>query len=85
MSYKSGFISKIRDDVAELDTEEGIVIVGWMAICKVVRIGDFVEVTGGLHKAQKGWVDEVHLGYAVNIIRMDESKPTSEHVEVRPY
>ena len=60
-SYKSGFISKLRDDAAELDTEEGIVVVPWIAICRVVRIGDFVEVSGGLHKEQKGWVDEVEL------------------------
>jgi transcription elongation factor len=84
-SYKSGFISKLRDDAAELDTEEGIVVVPWMAICKVVRIGDFVEVSGGLHKEQKGWVDEVELDNQVaNVIRMvDEGKPISGHVEVR--
>lgn len=83
--YKSGFISKLRDDAAELDTEEGIVIVPWMAICKVLRIGDFVEVTGGLHKEQKGWVDKVNLHTQVaNVIRMvDNGKPISDHVEVR--
>jgi transcription elongation factor len=84
-SYKSGFISKLRDDAVELDTKEGTVIVPWMAICKVFRIGDFVEVTGGLHKEQKGWVDvvDLHRGVA-NIIRMvDERKPFSDHAEVR--
>ena len=62
------------------------VIVPWMAICKVMHIGDFVEVTGGLHKEQKGWVDEVDLyTQAVNIIRMvDEGKPFSDNVEVCP-
>src|SRR6266498_1814349 len=29
-SYKSGIISKLRDDAAELDTKEGTVIVPWM-------------------------------------------------------
>ena len=85
-SYKSGFIAKLRDDAAELDTKEGTVIVPWMAICKVLRIGDFVEVTGGLHKEQKGWVDNVDLSSRVaNIIRMvDERKPFSDHAEVHP-
>lgn len=85
-SYKSGFISKLRDDAVELDTEEGIVVVPWVAICKVVHIGDFVEVSGGLHKEQKGWVDEVELKTQVaNVIRMvDEGKPISDHVEVCP-
>jgi hypothetical protein len=46
----------LRDDVVELDTQEGIVVGSWMVIHKVMRIGDFVEVTGGLHKDQKGWV-----------------------------
>lgn len=86
-SYKSGFISKLRDDAAELDTEEGNVIVPWMAIWKVFRIGDFVKVTGGLHKEQKGWVDNVDLRSGVaNIIRMvDErlGKPFLDHAEVR--
>jgi len=86
--YKSGFISKIRDDAAELNTEEGTVVVPWMAICKVVRVGDFVEVTAGLHKEQKGWVDGVELDTQVaNVIRMvDEGfrKPIAGHIEVRP-
>ena len=83
-SYKSGFISKLRDDAAELDTKEGIVVVPWIAICKVVRIGDFVEVIAGLHKEQKGWVDEINLSIEVaNIIRMvDKGKQISDHVEV---
>ena len=85
-SYKSGFISKLRDDSAELDTKEGIVVVPWTAVCKVIRIGDFVEVSCGLHKGQKGWVDEVTIWSQVaNIIRMvDEEKPTSDRVEVHP-
>lgn len=84
--YKSGFIHKLRDNAAELYTKECIVIVPWMAICKVVRIGDFVKVTGGLLKEQKGWVDGVDLAIqVVDVIRMvDEGKPTSDHVEVRP-
>jgi transcription elongation factor len=84
-SYKSGFISKLRDDAVELDTKEGTVIVPWMSIYKVLRIGDFVEVMGGLHKEQKGWVNEVNLDCGVaNIIRMvDERKPFSDHAEVR--
>jgi hypothetical protein len=83
-SYKTGYISKLRDDAAELDTKEGIVIVPWMDICKVVCIGDFVEVTGGLHKEQRGWVDQVDLEVKLaNIIAMaDDGKPFDG--EVRP-
>ena len=69
-----------------MDTKEGTVVVPWMAICKVLHIGDFIEVTGGLHKEQKGWVDEVDLRTQVaNIIRMvDEETSFSDNVEVRP-
>ncbi len=49
-SYKSSIISTIRDNSAELDTDEGIIHVSWLKICKIIRVGDFVEVTGGMHK-----------------------------------
>ena len=86
-SYKSGFISTLRDDAVELDTKEGIAIVSWMDICKVMRLGDFFEVTGGLHKDQKGWVDVVDLRTRVaNIIRMVDKpgKTFSDRPEVCP-
>ena len=51
-SFKAGVISALRTDSAELDTKEGTVSVPWLKLCKVIRRGDFVEVTGGEHH---GW------------------------------
>jgi transcription elongation factor len=83
--HKSGIISTIRDHLAELDTDEGIICVGWLKICKVIHIGDFVKVTGGMHKGQSGWVEEVDLYYRLaNIIKLvDKEKPQSDRCEVR--
>ena len=85
-SYKSGIISTIRDDSAELDTDEGIICVGWLKICKIIHVGDFVEVTGGMHKGQSGWVEEVDLDTKVaNVTQLvDEEKPQSDRCEVCP-
>lgn len=58
-SYKSGVISTLRSDTAEVSTEEGIVCVPWLRIRKVIRQGDFVEVTGGMYLGQTGWVSEL--------------------------
>ena len=83
---ESGVISTIRDDSAELDTNEGICCVHWLNICKIICVGDFVEVTGGMHKGQHGWVDEVNLYTQVaNIIRLvDKEKPVFDRCEVCP-
>jgi hypothetical protein len=88
-SRKPALFSTSRRDSAELETDEGIVVVPWITICKAIEIGDFVEVTSGLRGLQKdqGWVDQVDLLYTrmANIIRMpDEGKPFSDHPEVRP-
>jgi hypothetical protein len=87
-SYKLGIISAIRNDTVDMDTGEGIVSVGWMDICKFVRIGDFVEVTGGVHKGQKGWVDEVVLTFlcqVANIIQLvDGERPVADRTKVCP-
>jgi hypothetical protein len=84
-SRKRGLISAFRDNSVELETDEGIVVAPWISIYKVIEIGDFVEVTSGLQKDQRGWVDEVNLHTRVaNIIRMaDKGKPFSDHPEVR--
>jgi hypothetical protein len=79
-SRKHGLISAFRDNSVELETDGGIVVTPWISIYKVIEIGDFVEVTSGLQKDQRGWVDEVNLHTQVaNIIRMaDEGKPFSD-------
>ena len=87
-AFKSGVISTIRDDSAELDTNEGIVCVGWLNICKIIRVGDFVEVTGGMHEGKSGWVEEVDISsctQVANVIQLvDEEKPQSDRCEVCP-
>jgi hypothetical protein len=59
LSYKTGVISTLRSDTVEVSTEEGIVCVPWLRIRKVIRQGDFVEVTGGMYLGQTGWVSEL--------------------------
>jgi hypothetical protein len=78
-AYKHGVISTIQNDSAELDTDEGIVCVRWLDICKDIRVGDFVEVTGGMHQGQRCWVDEVQLADQVaNVIQLVEKEKLSE-------
>ena len=85
LKYKSGIISAIRDDSAEVNTDEGIPCFrSWLQICKAICVGDFVEVTFGIHNGQRGWVDEVNLySQAANVIQLvDEEKPLSDRCEV---
>ena len=60
-SDKSGVVTALRSDAVELSTEEGIVSVPWLKIRKVIRQGDFVEVTGGMHLGSTGWVNELYM------------------------
>ncbi len=86
VSYKSGRLSTLRNNSAEVETEEGIVVVSWMSICRVIRIGDFVEVIGGLHKEQRGWVDMVDICYQTqlaNVIRLLDEEKFPDTPEVR--
>ena len=57
---KSGVISMVRSDSVEISTKEGIVCVPWLNIRKVIRQGDFVEVTGGMYLGWSGWVGDLH-------------------------
>ena len=93
-SRKTGVVSTLRSDAVEVSTEEGIVCVPWLRIRKVIREGDFVEVTGGKYLGQTGWVCEVQglcgsLGDGCFEIAMakiigieDEEKPLSERTQV---
>jgi transcription elongation factor len=56
---KSGVISTLRNDAAELSTEEGTICVPWLNIRRVIHQGDFVEVTGGMYLGCRGWVGEL--------------------------
>lgn len=85
--YKSGVISTIRDDAAELDTNEGIICVHWSKICKIINVGDFVEVTGGMHEGQSGWVEWVTMtlyAQVADVFQVDKEKPQSDRCEVCP-
>ncbi len=79
-SFKSGVISTLREDLAELDTDEGILYVRWLDFFKVIVVGDYVEVTGGMHKGQRGWVVNMDpYGQVAEVVRsVDEEKPFSE-------
>ena len=62
-SKKCGVITALWPDSVEvLVTGEGGIRVPWLDIRKVVSVGDFVEVTGGIYHGQKGWVDAVVTG-----------------------
>jgi hypothetical protein len=54
--YKCGIVSELRADSVDLATEEGIVNSSWLTVCKVVRVGDYIEITGGTYQGQTGWV-----------------------------
>jgi transcription elongation factor len=92
---KSVFISMLRSDSVELSTEEGIVCVPWLKVCKVFREGDFVEVTGGVHLGWTGWVVRLYqekgsredgitfVGPVATIIKIeDRDKLLSDHTQV---
>ena len=94
---KSVFISLLRSDSVELSTEEGIVCVPWLKVHKVIREGDFVEVTGGVHLGWTGWVVGLHeesvsleddydsrfRGQVATIIKIeDRDKPLSDRTQV---
>ena len=85
-AYKSGVISTVRTESADVDTEDGIVTLSWLRIRKVVCEGDFVEITDGNHRGQTGWVDVVKpYSQVVNIIRLqdeDQDKLSSDYVQV---
>jgi len=96
--HKTGVISTLRSDTVEVSTEEGIVCVPWLKIRKVIRQGDFVEVTGGMYLGQTGWVGSLQdhiglfglarfegLGQVANIIKIeDKEKPLSDRTQVFP-
>ena len=96
--YKSGMISTLRSDAVELSTKEGIVCVPWLKIRKVIRQGDFVEVTGGIYQGWTGWVGEVQVhehmgskgnirfgGQVATIIKIeDKEKSLSDRTQVFP-
>jgi len=62
-STKRGVINALGLHWVEvLVTGEGDVRVPWLDIRKVDSVGQFVEVTAGVYRGQKGWVDTVVTG-----------------------
>jgi hypothetical protein len=95
-SDKSGIISMLRSESVELSTEDGIVCIPWLNIRKVLRQGDFVEVTGGMYLGQTGWISELQglpgsigdtlfMTQVANIIKIeDKEMPLSDRTQVFP-
>jgi hypothetical protein len=96
-SGKSGIISMLRSESVELSTEDGIVCVPWLKIRKVLRQGDFVEVTGGMYLGHTGWVSELEgqhgstdddLPFTTQVAKIikieDKEKPLSDRTQVFP-
>jgi hypothetical protein len=84
-SYKSGTISLLQTDSVDLATKEGIMNVPWLDIRKVIREGDYVEITGGMYQGQTGWVVTTqNYHHLVTIILQFEEKETllSDGMEV---
>ena len=76
-SYKSGTISALQTDSIELTTMEGIVKVPWLFVRKVVREGDYVEITGDMHQGQAGWV----VGFPTTVTNRDNMATIALQVE----
>jgi ribosomal protein L24 len=88
---KSGTITTLRKDSLEFTTSHGLLRATWSEVCKFIREGDFVEVTGGMHRGRRGWVVDVDLlkGEA-NIVPIGDDKtdcaevcsPPTEHPDL---
>ena len=76
-SYKSGTISALRTDSIDLTTMEGIVKVPWSVVRKVVREGDYVEITGDTYQGQTGWV----VGFPKYVTNRDNMATIALQVE----
>jgi transcription elongation factor len=76
---KSGRITIIRSDSVDLVSEGGVNTVGWLDLEKVIRQGDFVEITGGRYEGETGWVDNVTEKVA-RVVRLTEN--SRERIEV---
>jgi len=75
---ESGTISLLRTDSVDITTKKGIMNVPWLDIRKVIREGDYVEITGTMYQGQTGWVVTTPDKYAqvVTIIPQFEEKET---------
>jgi len=72
---KSGLVTTIRKDSLEFATRDGTFHVTWLEVFKFIRVGDFVEIMGGMHRGRTGWVVDVNLSDGVaNIIPIGDDK-----------
>ena len=76
---KSGRITIIRSDSVDLVSEGGVNTVGWLDLEKVIRQGDFVEITGGRYEGETGWVDNVTRKVG-SVVKLTENG--TERIEV---
>jgi len=77
---KCGTISILRTDSVALTTQEGIVNIPWLDICKIIHEGDYVEITGGMYQGETGWVVLVTPENVATIIL--QCKVLSDRMEV---
>lgn len=85
---KKGIIKTLRAESAEVATSgDSVVSASWMHIHKVIRVSDFVKVTGGVHQGREGWVtgvvEDAILRHAVTIVlNNDEANKSLSNTEV---
>jgi hypothetical protein len=86
---KKGTIRTVRPESADVDLASGgdLITAPLLHVHRVVRISDFVKVTGGTHQGLRGWVIEVEEVFALQhsatiILVADDTDTLYSHVEV---
>jgi hypothetical protein len=87
-TLKPGVIRALWTNYADVDlaSGEGVASVRWLDIRKIIRVSDFVKVTGGLCQGWMGWVisvtrDRTHSAFIYRL--NDKEIQSSNDVEVR--
>jgi hypothetical protein len=74
---KEGIITSILSDSAEVELldNEGIVVISWLQIRKVIPEGVLVEVTGGEYQGRTGWTNgRSEYGEGVSVIELKDTE-----------
>ena len=88
---RHGVITSLLMNSVEVDlgTEEGVITVSWLDICKVFNPGDFVKVTSGEYQGQTGWFNGMNsmpwhdTSNVANVIKvLDIDKPLDSRTKV---
>ena len=55
-----GYLRNVKSNHVEVELKSGELLdLAWCDVLKVIHVGDFVEVVGGVHKGRMGFVDRV--------------------------